>query len=147
MDCSTRFVNFSDAGCAIDSTAILFYKPKEETEQKIILQVLADRGYVGIESYHKSAIVQQRRLGKETINRNNNITANRQIVEGTLEDSMKCGEIMNDCYRGDRRAIPQLIRGLVTLTNYYIDQHPLGEGDELHDPRRFSVPRPKAPSQ
>ena len=53
MDCSTRFVNFSDAVCAIDSTAILFYKPKEETEQKIILQVLADRGYVGIESYHK----------------------------------------------------------------------------------------------
>ena len=60
---------------------------------------------------------------------------------------MKCGEIMNDCYRGDRRAIPQLIRGLVALTNYYIDQHPLGEGDELHDPRRFSVPRPKTPSQ
>ena len=60
MDCSTCFVNFSDTECAIDSTAILFYKPKEEIEQKIILQVLADRGYVGIESYHKSAIVQQR---------------------------------------------------------------------------------------
>ena len=81
MACSTRFVNFPDAECAVDSTAILFYKPKEEIEQKIILQVLADRGYVGIESYHKSAIVQQRGLGKETINRNINIAANLQIVE------------------------------------------------------------------
>ena len=54
---------------------------------------------------------------------------------------------MKDGYRGDRRASPQLICGLVALTNYYIDQLPLGEGDELHDPRRFSVPRPKTPNQ
>ena len=54
---------------------------------------------------------------------------------------------MKDGYRGDRRALPQLIRGLVALTNYYIDQHPLSKGVELYEPRRFSVPRPKAPSQ
>ena len=54
---------------------------------------------------------------------------------------------MKDGYRGDRRALPQLIRGLVALTNYYIDKHPLRKGDELYDPPRFSVPRPKASSQ
>ena len=54
---------------------------------------------------------------------------------------------MKDGYRGDRRALPQLIRGLVALTNYYIDKHPLSKGDELYDPSRFSVPRPKASSQ
>ena len=51
---------------------------------------------------------------------------------------------MKDGYRGDRRALPQLIRGLVALTNYHIDQHPLSEGDELYDPLRFSVPRHQA---
>ena len=55
--------------------------------------------------------------------------------------------IMRDGYRVDRRALSQLIRGLVALTNYYIDQHSLSKGDELLDPPRFSVPRPKAPSQ
>ena len=54
---------------------------------------------------------------------------------------------MKDGYRGDRRALPQLIRGLVVLTNYYIDQHSLSKGDELLDPPRFLVPRPKASSQ
>ena len=37
-------------------------------KQKIILPVLADRGYVGIESYHKSVIAQQRGSEEETIN-------------------------------------------------------------------------------
>ena len=32
MDCSTRFVNFPDAECAVDSTAILFCKAKEDIE-------------------------------------------------------------------------------------------------------------------
>ena len=50
-------------------------------KRKIILSVLTDRGCVGIDSYHKSAIVQQRGSGKETINRNNNIAVDRQIVE------------------------------------------------------------------
>ena len=139
MDCSTRFVNFHDAECAIDSTAIRFFIPKEEIEQKktadmknkvngqklqaavnprgiaihintdhprsihdkrlydvsglpvfltvtrgkqkIILPVLADRGYISIESYHKSAIAQQRGSEEETINRNNDIAVDRQIVE------------------------------------------------------------------
>ena len=34
MDCSTRFVNLPDAECAVDSTAILFCKAKEDIEQK-----------------------------------------------------------------------------------------------------------------
>ena len=54
---------------------------------------------------------------------------------------------MRDGYRVDRRALSQLIRGLVALTNYYIDKHPLRKGDELYDPPRFSVPRPKTSSQ
>ena len=51
---------------------------------------------------------------------------------------------MKDGHRGDRRAPPELIRGWVALTNCYIDQHSLSEGDELYDPLRFSVPRHQA---
>ena len=50
-------------------------------KHKIILPVLAYLGYVSIESYHKSAIVQQKGSEEETINRNNDIVFDRQIAE------------------------------------------------------------------
>ena len=50
-------------------------------KQKIILPVLADRGYIGTESYHKSAIAQQRGSEEETINWNTDIAFDRQIAE------------------------------------------------------------------
>ena len=81
-----------------------------------------------------------KRIGKETINRNNDIAVDRQIVERYFGIFKGMWGITKDCYRGDRRALPLLIRGLVALTNYYIDQNLLSEGDEFYDPLRFSVP-------
>ena len=73
-------------------------------KQKFIIPVLADCGYVSIEGYYKSAIVQQRGSEEETINRNNDIAFERYF--GRFKGIW---EIMKYGYCGDRRAFPQLI--------------------------------------
>ena len=75
-------------------------------KQKIILPVLADCGYISIESYHKSAIASQRGSEEETINRNSDIAVDHQIVERYFGRFKGMWGIMKDSYRGDRRAHP-----------------------------------------
>ena len=103
--------------------------------ETVILPILADRGYVGIEHYHKTAIVQQRGNDPETIKRNNFIAKDRQIVERFFGRFKMSWGSMSDGYRGDRDGIKIVVKGLVALTNYNIDLHPLNASDdpESHD--------------
>ena len=98
--------------------------------ETVILPILADRGYIGIEKFHTSAIVQQKGNDPEIQKRNNFIAQDRQIVERFFGRFKSSWGAMSDGYRGDRDGIKPVILGLVALTNYNIDQHPLNACDD-----------------
>ena len=103
--------------------------------ESIPLPILADRGYVGIEKYHTSAIVQHKGDDDETKKRNNFIAVDRQIVERFFGRFKMSWGVMADGFRGDRETVPLIIKGLVALTNYNISLHPLSKNDSAttHD--------------
>ena len=107
----------------------------------IPLPVLADRGYVGIEKYHTSAIVQQKGDDEETKKRNNFIAVDRQIVERFFGRFKMSWGVMADGFRGDRETIPTIIKGLIALTNYNISLHPLTKDDSatISEPNKAST--------
>ena len=94
-------------------------------KQDIILPILADRGYIGIEKYHVTAIVQQRGDDDETKIRNNDIAHDRVIVENFIGRLKGYWGVLTEGYRGDRRYLKDIAIGLVALTNYLVDQSPL----------------------
>lgn len=101
--------------------------------ENVTLPILADRGYVGIESYNKTAIVQQRGDAKEIIERNAFIATDRQIVERYFGRLKMSWGILTEGYRGDRQNIEVIIQGLVALTNYLTYLHPLTMHDETKE--------------
>ena len=101
--------------------------------ENVPLPVLADKGYIGIEKYHTTAIVQQKGHDEETIKRNNFIAMDRQIVERFFGRFKTSWGAMADGFRGDRDTIPLIIKGLVALTNYNINLHPLNKDDGVPD--------------
>ena len=78
---STKFLGGTHDKKCFDISEVTKFVTVKRGISDVILPILADRGYVGIEKYHTSAIVQQRGNSKETIERNAFIAKDRQIVE------------------------------------------------------------------
>ena len=91
--------------------------------------ILADRGYVGIDKSHPTAIVQQRGKDDDTLKRNNDIAKDRIIVERFFGRFKMSWGAMSLGYRGDRHSMQLIIMGLVALTNFHISLHPLTKDD------------------
>ena len=70
-------------------------------KQNKILPTLADRGYIGIEKYHDSAIVQERGNDPETLQRNNDLAHDRVIVENYIGRMKGYWGVLTEGYRGD----------------------------------------------
>ena len=121
------------------SGATAFVTVKRGVED-VQLPILADRGYIGIEKYHTTAIVQQKGSSKAVKDRNNYIAVDRQIVERFFGRFKVSWGAMSDGYRGDRDNIGLIIMGLVALTNYYIDLHPLTSTDDNELGKSFEYP-------
>ncbi|KAI5505797.1 DDE endonuclease family [Trichomonas vaginalis G3] len=93
--------------------------------------VLADRGYIGIQKYHLTAVVMKRSHEEADVERNNAIAQDRQIVERFFARFKSCWSCMKNGFRGERTSLPLIISGLVGLTNYNIDGSPLNDNEEL----------------
>lgn len=127
---STDFMGATHDKKLFDVSGVTDFVTVKRGVEDVILPILADRGYVGIESYNKSAIVQKRGDSKEIITRNAFIATDRQIVERYFGRFKMSWGIMSEGYRGDKENISLIIQGLVALTNYLTYLHPLTKADE-----------------
>ena len=126
---STKFLGGTHDKKCFDISEVTKFVTVKRGISDVILPILADRGYVGIEKYHQSAIVQQRGHSKEIIERNAFIAKDRQIVERFFGRYKLSWGIVSEGYRGDYRKVVPIIQGLVALTNYLIWLHPLTNKD------------------
>ena len=125
-----------------DLSGVTEFLTVKRGKRDLILPIIADRGYQGIEQYMKDAIVMKRGSEEETISRNNDIAHDRVIVENYIGRMKQYWGVLTKGFRGDRTSLSKIIPGLVGLTNYLIDQHPLRDDKKsTAAPPRERIPR------
>lgn len=105
---------------------LLIQKNGCEIETK---RILADKGYLGIEKDLPKALIMKKGDSEEIKEINNRIAQDRQIVERFNGRFKKIWNIASTGCRLDRLNIPDILTGLVGLTNYHIRHHPLNDDD------------------
>ena len=95
--------------------------------------VLADKGYTGITNYVPSAMVMRKAAkgDKAAEEENNNIAADRQIVERWFCRYKTSWNSMHGVYRGNIDELDTVMVGLGALTNLLIQRNPLNEMDDI----------------
>ncbi|KAI5500664.1 ZGC:162945 family [Trichomonas vaginalis G3] len=102
--------------------------------ESVALGLLADRGYIGIQKYHPTAVIMQRGDDEEVTKRNNAIAHDRQIVERRFARDKSNWSVLAIGYRGEKGNLPLIVQGLFALDNYHIDSTPLSEKDNCDFP-------------
>ena len=110
-----------------DVKHLLIEKNGFEIETK---KILVDKGYTGIDKELPKAMIMQK--GEENKEINETIAQDRQIIERYNGRLKKLWNITSTGCRLDRSNIPDVMSGLVALTNFDIKHHPLNDDDLIN---------------